>query len=87
MPKLLVHEPRLGVAPIRLEKDHAEERLDRTSRVNYNKLVTVEHTVKVYFIGRVVKTDMDIVNNAVDDCWEAKHKISARKHHRNRRRN
>jgi len=82
LPTPLAGEPELGVATIHLENDYNHEKLQRESRVNYGKRVTISHNAKVYFIGRVADTDMEIVNNAVNDCWEAKYKISARKHQR-----
>jgi len=82
LPTPLADEPELGVATIQLENDYNHEKLQRESRVNYGKQVTISHSAKVYFIGRVADTDMEIVNNAVDDCWEAKYKTSARKHQR-----
>lgn len=42
--------------PIRIEMDNPSERLDPLTRLNYAKLYTVEHNVKVFFIGRVAKT-------------------------------
>lgn len=49
------------------------ERLARESRVNYSKLVTVEHNVKVFFIGNIYPQDFDdIVPAAVDRCWQEK---------------
>jgi len=71
-PQLLRDEPRLGFSPVRLEKDVSTETLALESRVNYSTLVTVEHNVKVFFIGRIVAEDMDIVDAAVDQCWADK---------------
>lgn len=48
------------------------ENLSKASRVNYSKLITVEHNVKVLFIGRVVSGDWDIVTDAVNKCWRKK---------------
>jgi hypothetical protein len=41
--------------PIRIEMNTPSERLDPLSRLNFAKLYTVEHNVKVSFIGRVAK--------------------------------
>lgn len=71
--KPLEGEPKLGFKPIRLEIRAAGEKLARESRVNYSKLVTVEHNVKVFFIGSINARDFDdIVPNAVDKCWQDK---------------
>jgi len=71
-PQLLRDEPRLGFSPVRLETDVSIETLALESRVNYSKLVTVEHNVKVFFIGRIVAEDMGIVDAAVNQCWAGK---------------
>jgi hypothetical protein len=39
--------------PIRFDMKDGSEKLDPFSRMNYTKTYTVEHNVKVYFIGRV----------------------------------
>lgn len=40
-------------APIRIEVGSPRHGLDPTSRLNYAKIYTVEHNLKVSFIGRV----------------------------------
>lgn len=42
-------------APIRIEMKSRRHSLDPISRLNYAKVYTVEHHVKVSFIGRVHK--------------------------------
>ncbi|KAK3940779.1 hypothetical protein QBC46DRAFT_118380 [Diplogelasinospora grovesii] len=71
-PRMLENEPELGFVPVRLELDYQSEKLAKESRVNYSKLVTVEHNVKVFFIGRIVSADYPIVVAAVDKCWGEK---------------
>ncbi|KAK5651228.1 hypothetical protein OQA88_12692 [Cercophora sp. LCS_1] len=71
-PVTLPGEPPLGFDPIRAKLYHPDEKLAEESRVNYAKLVTVEHNVRVQFIGRVVRHDFDGVQRAVEDCWAAK---------------
>lgn len=66
------NEPSLGFAPIRVYIHEPGERLPKECRVNYAKLTTVEYSVKVLFIGRVVTEDWDIVTNAVDQSWRRK---------------
>ena len=46
-----------------------DEKLAKESRVNYSKLVTVEHNVKVFFIGHIISDDVTIISDAVDKCW------------------
>ncbi|KAF7559836.1 hypothetical protein G7046_g4305 [Stylonectria norvegica] len=69
---LLKDEPKLGFAPVQVEMTMEGEKLSKESRVNYSKLVTVEHNVKVFFIGNVAATHWDIVSDAVNHCWEDK---------------
>ncbi|POR35735.1 Uncharacterized protein TPAR_04057 [Tolypocladium paradoxum] len=70
--RLLEGEPKLGFPPVKVEMTEEGEKLSRESRVNYSKLVTVEHNVKVFFIGSVVVNDWDIVQDAVNRCWSEK---------------
>jgi hypothetical protein len=58
-----------------------DERIAKESRVNYSKLTTVEHNVKVLFIGRVVTSDWDIVTEAVNTSWAKKTHVK-KKHRR-----
>ncbi|KAL2759197.1 hypothetical protein ACRALDRAFT_1069289 [Sodiomyces alcalophilus JCM 7366] len=78
-PKPLENEPKLGFSPARMKIDAEGETLAKESRVNYSKLVTVEHNVKVFFIGRIISEDWDIVLDAVDKCWENKIRHRRRK--------
>ncbi|RDA91953.1 hypothetical protein CP533_1347 [Ophiocordyceps camponoti-saundersi (nom. inval.)] len=71
-PRLLEGEPNLGFSPIRVDMTEEGEKLSKESRVNYSKLVTVEHNVKVFFIGSVVANDWDLVQEAVNRCWSEK---------------
>jgi hypothetical protein len=72
-PRLLGGEPKLGFSPVRVDLYERSERLVKESRVNYSKLVTVQHNFKVVFIGRVVEEDFqNIVIPAVDQCWQKK---------------
>jgi hypothetical protein len=55
-PHLLKDEAKLPMkSPIRIDMKDFSEKLDPLSRLNYAKLYTVEHNVKVYFIGQVSK--------------------------------
>jgi len=71
-PRKLRGEPDMGFTPIRIKLDVATETLAVSSRVNYAKLITVEHNVKVFFIGRIAPGDFGKVEKAVDDCWSRK---------------
>ncbi|KKY30539.1 hypothetical protein UCDDA912_g09520 [Diaporthe ampelina] len=70
-PIRLANEPSLGFGPICMEMNTGEH-ISEESRVNYSKLVTVEHNVKVLFVGRVLYDDWPTVQQAVDECWDAK---------------
>ncbi|KAI1822865.1 hypothetical protein F4861DRAFT_361302 [Xylaria intraflava] len=81
-PKLLKDEPDLGFRPVPLKIYADGETLARESRVNYSKLVTIEHNVNVFFIGRIPETYFENVQTAVDQCWnEKRHKA----HNKSRR--
>lgn len=69
-------EPKLGFSLVQAHLYTDGERLSKESRVNYSKLVTVEHNVKVFFIGSIVPKSWPTVNDAVNQCWGEK------KHHR-----
>jgi hypothetical protein len=43
--------------PIRIEVINESHKLDPLSRLNYAKLYTIEHNVKVFFIGRIAKNN------------------------------
>lgn len=52
-PKELDGEPKLHKSPIRVVVDNPRDKLKPQSRVNYSKIYTVEHNVKVCFIGKI----------------------------------
>ncbi len=55
-PYLLEREEGLmSKSPIRIDVISEAHKLDPLSRLNYAKLYTVEHNVKVFFIGQVAK--------------------------------
>ncbi|EGO61231.1 hypothetical protein NEUTE1DRAFT_58405 [Neurospora tetrasperma FGSC 2508] len=83
-PQSLEGEPQLGFEPIQIEMlDSPHETLAMESRVNYSKLMTIEHNYKVFFIGRVTPEDFkDIVIPAVDACWNAKNRGMTSDHNR-----
>ncbi|KAI1336132.1 hypothetical protein F5Y15DRAFT_212955 [Xylariaceae sp. FL0016] len=81
-PRTLKGEPYLGYNPVSLRIYAEGEKLAKESRVNYSKLVTIEHNVKVFFIGRISATDFETVRYAVNDCWEKKMQNPSGKKHR-----
>jgi hypothetical protein len=44
---------------IRVKPENSSHKLDATSRLNYAKIFTIEHNVKVWFIGKVVESYID----------------------------
>jgi len=62
----------MGFIPVRLTLEVEGESLAKASRVNYSKIVTVEHNVKVFFIGHIRPEDYQNVSDAVNRCWEDK---------------
>ncbi|KAI0115487.1 hypothetical protein GGR51DRAFT_555919 [Nemania sp. FL0031] len=81
-PRPLRDEPDLGFEPVPLEIYAEGETLAKESRVNYSKLVTIEHNVKVFFIGRIPPTHFQTVQYAVDKCWNDKMHKSSKKSRR-----
>ena len=79
-PSLLSKEPTLGYAPVKMKISAEGEKLAKESRINYSKLVTIEHNVKVFFIGSIINEDWYKVQDAVNDCWERKMHHSRKKH-------
>ncbi|OTA97449.1 hypothetical protein M434DRAFT_275372 [Hypoxylon sp. CO27-5] len=69
-PTLLEGEPELGFAPIQMVGYKEEDLLPKESRVDYAKLVTIEHNAKVSFIGVVAREDFDAFIRAANECWE-----------------
>ncbi|KAK9442443.1 hypothetical protein VB005_03503 [Metarhizium brunneum] len=71
-PRQVEGEPRLGFQAVQVHLTEDGERLSRESRVNYSKLVTIEHNVSVFFIGSVAQNSWQIVEEAVNQCWDQK---------------
>ncbi|RYO84596.1 hypothetical protein DL766_010562 [Monosporascus sp. MC13-8B] len=63
-PRPLKREPELGFEPVAVEIYADNEKLQLESRVNYSKLVTIEHNVKVFFIGKVAQQHLDYKDNS-----------------------
>jgi hypothetical protein len=71
-PKPLPDEGLLSKSPIRVVPNSPREKLDPASRVNYAKIYTVEHNVKVAFIGHIAESDQYKFNTDFDATWAAK---------------
>lgn len=59
----------LGFQPVRYRALADAGVVGPVARIEYTKIVTVEHNVKVTFIGEVVGEDLNIVNNAVTSLF------------------
>ncbi|KAK7935143.1 hypothetical protein PG985_000638 [Apiospora marii] len=77
-PEMKSGEKELGYRPVACTMYPHEPPLVKESRVNYSKLVTIEHNVEVQFIGSITESDFPIVQQAVDDCWRKKNRHSTR---------
>lgn len=67
----------LSRRPIGVQPDSDSETLDAMSRLNYAKIYTVEHNVKVLRVGRVAKEyqktliqDFDDIHRPLAETWE-----------------
>ncbi|KAL4749171.1 hypothetical protein BDW72DRAFT_140391 [Aspergillus terricola var. indicus] len=58
MPTLGAGEPRMIKEPLEVAPENPDERLDSMSRLNFSKIYTVEHNVKVLPIGRISSRSM-----------------------------
>ncbi|KAI0472144.1 hypothetical protein GGR56DRAFT_108646 [Xylariaceae sp. FL0804] len=80
-PRPLRDEPQLGYEPVGVEIYAEQERLVTESRVNYSKLVSIEHNVKVFFIGTIPHDHFHgVVIPAVWDCIDKKRPNPAQQH-------
>jgi hypothetical protein len=74
-PKVLPGEPNLLLEPIQVLTKMPRDRLAGESRINYAKIYTVEHNVKVAFIGKISPASERRFMNDFDSVWETKNKI------------
>ena len=59
-------------SPISVEKASPDQKLDRMSRLNFNKIYTVEHNVVVMAVGKVTRESMP----ALVSYWKTSFKES-----------
>lgn len=55
---MMKHEPKMSKEPLEVEPTRPDQKLDPMSRLNFGKVYTVEHNVKVLPVGRI--TDSSI---------------------------
>ena len=75
-PKRLSDESKLSKESIQVISKNPRDKLEADSRVNYGKIYTVEHNVKVLFIGKLAKESERTFMTDFDATWENKPKIS-----------
>ncbi|KAF8853414.1 hypothetical protein BDZ45DRAFT_694311 [Acephala macrosclerotiorum] len=68
-PRVSYEEMEKGLTrkPIRIRPESQSENLDPMSRLNYAKIYTIEHNIKVLSVGRVTNTDGQTLVNDFDD--------------------
>jgi len=75
-PKRLSDESKLSKESIQVISKNPRDKLEVDSRVNYGKIYTVEHNVKVLFIGKLAKESERTFMTDFDATWNNKPKIS-----------
>jgi len=63
-------EKRLLKKAVRVTGTSSEDRLNKASRVNYSKIYTIEHNLKVCFIGQIHKDSESVFFTAVKTTLE-----------------
>jgi hypothetical protein len=63
-------EKKLLKKAVRVTGTNSGDRLDKASRVNYSKIYTIEHNLKVSFIGQIHKDSEAIFFTAVKTALE-----------------
>lgn len=76
-PPNLSGEHTLSKPPIEMIPKNARHKLEPASRINYAKIYTVEHNVKVCFIGRIAQSSEKQLMTDFDNTWNKKRQISA----------
>lgn len=71
-PKPLKGESRLSWPPVQIIGHSKRDKLSSKSRVNYAKIYTVEHNVKVLFVGKIAKECQHQFRKAVNEVWESR---------------
>ncbi|KAH6669136.1 hypothetical protein F5X68DRAFT_249266 [Plectosphaerella plurivora] len=62
----------LGFPMVRMNVTAEGETLSLASRINYSKLVTIEHNIKILMIGHIATDHFENFNYAVNTCWSGK---------------
>jgi hypothetical protein len=75
-PKRLKDESKLSKDAIQVIRRSPRDKLEPDSRINYAKMYTVEHNVKVLFIGKLAKESEKRFMIDFDATWASKTKMS-----------
>jgi hypothetical protein len=68
-PREIDGEEKLRLHPIQVIPRTPRDKLEKESRINYRKIYTVEHNVKVYFMGHVAPSSQDHLYTDFDTTW------------------
>jgi hypothetical protein len=68
-PNPLQGESEIHKRPVRVEPFNGREKLASESRVNYSKVYTIEHNVKVCFIGKIHEKSEATFFTDFDATW------------------
>jgi hypothetical protein len=71
-PELVKGETPLLLRPVKVIPKTPRDKLEKESRINYAKIYTVEHNVKVHFIGRITDSDHHSFVADSDAAWYRK---------------
>jgi hypothetical protein len=75
-PREIQGEAELMLRPIRVIPKTPRDKLEKESRINYAKIYTVEHNVKVHFIGHVDPKFHHKLVADFDATWMKKRQMS-----------
>ena len=73
---MLEGEAELRLRPIRVIPKTPRDKLEKQSRINYAKIYTVEHNVKVLFIGHVDPKFQHRLIVDFDTTWQKKRQMN-----------
>lgn len=59
------NEPKMSKEPLEVEPARPDQKLDPMSRLNFGKVYTVEHNVKVLPVGKITDRSMARFNSYV----------------------
>jgi hypothetical protein len=75
-PNELKGEARLVLRPVQVVPKTPRDKLETASRINYAKIYTVEHNVKVLFIGHIAPASEHTFVTDFDRIWRKKMQIN-----------